>query len=417
MRPRFPASPLFTALILSLGIAIGWWARGPDRLPAPPPQEASTPYPSSPWFQNESTETATLSNPRATTQAEYNAEQEPAPVSKSVPEQFRALLAAPALSEAMALYRETERTDLHASEKLKEIALQFLDNYLAQGDASALISLVDALLSVNYDDIDVLLVLAQHQMNADYFFEAANTFQLTFTYALTQSDKQPTVVNAFKDFVARVDDQLSAERRWRELSHFYETLQSLDLTEPRYQLRLAELYLQHGQQDLGHELLEHLSTNPAIAADVAALLKGAGRPPRERVASTEPRTDSFALTAIGSHFHLPLRLNRTTDVHLLIDTGASVTTLSHEAFDRLRHQTRFTELGPQIFNTAGGAAKGTVYRVDQLQLGAHTIPDVHIAVLDFSMPHGVDGLLGMNVLRHFRFQVDQDQARLHVQPR
>jgi clan AA aspartic protease (TIGR02281 family) len=418
MHTRFSAQLTVAALTLGLGFALGWWARGPED---PPERDDYVEW--APTIAPDSRAPSSLSKPSETndqpTLPSYpDSVKDTAPSDSLAPNRdFQSLLEAGAYNEAMALYREVERTDPAHGERLRRIALQFLDSYLNQGNGRALISLIDALLSVHYDDIDVLLVLARHQARAEYFYEAAHTFQLIYTYALTQVDQQPQIERAFESLVATVDAQLSGERRWRELSHFYEHLESLGLTEPRYQLRQAQVYLDHGRRDLGYELLERLSTNPAVAAEVAALRKGAATPKREAVAQSEPRTDSFPLTTVGSHFHLPLRLNRSTDVHLLIDTGASVTTLSQEAFDRLRQQTRFTEVGPQIFNTAGGTAKGTVYRVDQLRLGSHVIPDAHIAVLDFSMPQGVDGLLGMNVLRHFRFEVDQDRAQLHIQPR
>jgi hypothetical protein len=43
--------------------------------------------------------------------------------------------------------------------------------------------------------------------------------------------------------------------------------------------------------------------------------------------------------------------------------------------------------------------------------------DAQIAVLDFKMPEGVDGLLGMNVLEHFRFHIDQEKQLLYLADR
>src|SRR5690625_7135363 len=73
----------------------------------------------------------------------------------------------------MELYRDADRIDSSARARLKAMALEFLDAYQRQGDRDALIGLIDALLSVDYDDIDVLLFLARHQHDADYFQEAA----------------------------------------------------------------------------------------------------------------------------------------------------------------------------------------------------------------------------------------------------
>lgn len=55
---------------------------------------------------------------------------------------------------------------------------------------------------------------------------------------------------------------------------------------------------------------------------------------------------------------------------------------------------------------------GTVYSVPELRLGSYVITNSQIAVIDFDTSRGFDGLLGMNVLGQFRFQIDQDNAKL-----
>ena len=55
---------------------------------------------------------------------------------------------------------------------------------------------------------------------------------------------------------------------------------------------------------------------------------------------------------------------------------------------------------------------GTVYSVAELGLGPYLIKNTQIAVIDFDVSRGFDGLLGMNVLGQFRFQIDQDNANL-----
>lgn len=178
--------------------------------------------------------------------------------------------------------------------------------------------------------------------------------------------------------------------------------------------------MHHGDPRYGRELLERLTGNSVVGAQASALLEGAqptsvpAQAPKSRYPTS---TDVIALEALGSHYHLALGLSDNLNVRLVIDTGASVTTLSRDSFEAIRHRGRFTELGPQVFNTAGGVSRGTMYRVDTLRLGKQVLSDVPIAVLDFDMPNGIDGLLGMNVLRHFRFQVDQDREELHLEPR
>lgn len=420
---------LYTLTILGLGLGAGWWLRG-ELMPADNPVAAETIEPrqrtdaaepgrSPDWSPMAQRPSASPPGPQADTQPQtQRAAAEPEPAGEDLKTRFRQRLDDQSFYAAMDIYQEAARRGDDQASELKSLTMEYLQSYLRTGDDAALTSLVDAFLSAYYDDIDVLLVLARYQQQSDYLAEAVRTFQLAFSYSATQSGGQQEVNRAFHEFVAEVDQSLASNGRWQELTRFYETLQQLDLTQPRYRLRQAELYLQQGDSYYGYELLERLASDPAVGAQATAMLEGGAAPaaPRE----PEPRqasTDRIDLEAIGSHFHLPLRLNNRLDVRLVIDTGASVTTLSRERFERVRNAIRFTELGPQVFNTAGGTSKGTIYRVESLQLGQHVLSNVHIAVLDFNMPEGVDGLLGMNVLQQFRFEVDQDNQQLLVQPR
>ena len=61
--------------------------------------------------------------------------------------------------------------------------------------------------------------------------------------------------------------------------------------------------------------------------------------------------------------------------------------------------------------------RGEVYQAESIALGNTRLSAVEIAVLDYESPAGVDGLLGMNVLRNYRFQIDQDENVLYLRPR
>lgn len=406
-------------LLVGFGFSTGWWLRGlnePRPPVAPPPAApaavqphvqapaavAARPAPAAPPVE-----------PPALATAEPAPEAPPAQPEETITERFRSLLNTRAFEAAMNLYVEVQHRDTAKAAELKSLVMSYLQRYLKETNGVALTGLVDAFLSRYYDDLDVLLLLARHQLQSDYLAEAAHTFQLAFTYAYNGAEQQQ-VQRAFQSFVQQVDQLLGGQGRWRDLISFYETLELLDLIQPEFQLRLAELYLARGEPEYGRNLLRRLTTNPAVATRAEAML--AGVRPQARPQPTTAQ-DTVALGLIGSHYHLPLRLNNAADVELIIDTGATTTTLSRRAFESLVSTSGFVKLGPQVFNTANGVAKGTMYRVDRVQLGNQTLSDVHIAVLDFNTPAGIDGLLGMNILRNFRFQVDQDEQRLYLRPR
>jgi len=432
----FPRS-FSVLLLLALGFGAGWGLRGLIQEPDARtefPMQATVQPPAAPMTAGPGAlETGLIpSSPPIAPQPATENSQEPhqklsdedpgnhlrEELGEKLSKKFRALLRAQSFDAAMNLYSDIERRSSRDAAELKELALGYLESCLDRGDGSALTGLVDAWLGRYYGDIEVLVLLARYQRISGYSAEAARTFQLAFTYAFTPADKQKVDL-AFEGFVGATDEHLAGQQSWRQLISFYETLAVLDLTRPRYQLRLAELYMAHGEQDFGRDLLTRLSGIPSVSAAAANLLHASRAESGQGSTVDQPSraTDAIPLRVVGSHYALPLGLNSAEDVHLIIDTGATTTTLSKSAFDALSRHGGFTELGPRMFNTAGGVTKGTLYRVASFRLGDQLLSDVDIAVLDFDMPPGVDGLLGMNVLRHFRFRVDQDEQRLYLRPR
>ena len=423
-----PFRPLLASLLLATGLAGGWWLRGalapvlvepaarvePDK----PPSNASL----SGSVSSTAARAPSVSPPSRNALETTTTSDDPAPANDAPPqpvnrdEEMRALLDQQAFNAAMGLYQEAERQDSALAGRLRELVLKYLEGYLRAGDDYALTALADAFLSVHYDDIEVLLLLARHQLQSDYWAETARTFQLTFAYSATQPGQRSRVSQAFEQFVRQVDDQLAGEQRWQSLLGFYETLEQLDLGGAEQRLRLGELHLHHGDAAYGRNLLEALTSHSTLGARATALLNHTTPPPvAER--RPPPPVGSIELDTIGSHYLLPLGLDSREEVRLVIDTGASLTTLTQRSFDRISASVRFTELGPQMFNTASGTTRGMVYRVDSVQIGDHRLRDVPVAVLDFNTPDNVDGLLGMNVLSQFRFEVDQDDQVLLLQLR
>ena len=126
--------------------------------------------------------------------------------------------------------------------------------------------------------------------------------------------------------------------------------------------------------------------------------------------------DAVPLIRRGDHYLIETAFNDTEKVVLMIDTGASITSLSRTSFAGLSGD-QFELRGARMFNTANGVARGEVYRVGSISLGQALVEDVDVAILDYESPDGVDGLLGMNVLRNYRFEIDQDEALLYLRPR
>lgn len=411
MRSSSLSQFVYTAVLLGAGLGLGWWLGDRPAAPEtaePPASRIQVADPKrKPGAENVTPkpQTAQVEKPEAATETDSL-------------EHFRTLLKTQAFQPALDLYQRIERRNPDRTPAYKAVVLESLEAYLQSGQNQPLTRLVDAFLARYYDDIDVLLVLARQQTQSGYYLEAIQSFQLAQSYAMARPDEQPALNEALHRFVQRVDQRLTTQQDWPALLHFYQRLRQLELAGPEHRLRYAELQLHHGDPELGQQLLERLAGKPGLKRSATALLEegrtSTGLPPEPRGQSFD---DAIPLGLAGGHFHLPVRFNDGRNLNLIIDTGASLTTLSRGSFQSLKDNHRFRQLGTQLFNTAGGPVQGEIYQVDQVRLGRQTLTDLRVAVLDFNLPGGLDGLLGMNLLRHFHFEVDQEQHRLHLQPR
>jgi aspartyl protease family protein len=103
------------------------------------------------------------------------------------------------------------------------------------------------------------------------------------------------------------------------------------------------------------------------------------------------------------------------DVECLVDTGAAYTACSAELAALLG-----LSIDPQRTATIA-TAHGTLHTVPRLMLpevriGGWRVHGVDALVLPFPPSLRLEGLVGMNVLRHFRMTLESDTATLVLRP-
>lgn len=302
---------------------------------------------------------------------------------------------------------------------LKPLLMEHIEMLISSSSQSQFTELTELYLSVFYDDIDVLLSLAKFNRSTGFLAEAAAILHLVKSYAYTNRDKI-TVEATIDDFISQVHTDLVSADDLFGLANIYQQMHRLNLLTPMHRLRQAQLSIQTGSMASAREILADLIQEPSISAEAEQIMLnhqqelslGKGN----KMAMKNGYSDQIVLARRGNQYLADLEI-QDTKVALLIDTGASMTTLSQQAFQTLSNNHTFNLLGQRIFNTANGIAKGNIYQVDSLTLGRFTMAGIQIAVLDFSMPDGVDGLLGMNILANFRFHIDQKAQMLYLADR
>lgn len=97
-------------------------------------------------------------------------------------------------------------------------------------------------------------------------------------------------------------------------------------------------------------------------------------------------------------------MDNTVSITLLLDTGANITTINHDIAERLQLDNGVNSLA-QVAN--GGIVETSISEVEFIKVGPKSISEPRIAVVPYvGNQRNFDGLLGMDFLKHFGYDID-----------
>ncbi|MEX1237222.1 MAG: retropepsin-like aspartic protease [Pseudomonadales bacterium] len=175
-----------------------------------------------------------------------------------------------------------------------------------------------------------------------------------------------------------------------------------------YYLKLGELRIRMGRFDDALPPLAQIQQHTRLGVRARELME-------QGQASGAFESDSLEqlpLRTAGSQYIVDAVIDGAAEVALLIDTGAAMTILDTRVMAAVGYNFG-TERA--YFRTANGVVEAPVVTLHHLSLGSSGINQLSVGVLDLDLPTGIDGLLGMNFLRHFEFRIDQEGVILHLQ--
>ena len=276
--------------------------------------------------------------------------------------------------------------------------------------------LLQRFLVASYHDVEARVLLAevfegQHNLPAaiDQLYEARGyAWRPAMLRDITVRIR--TMVAGLKKTLQRSEDQAA-------LLALYQHLVALEPDHAPWFMELAAAQLALDDREAARRTLLLVAQDPDVGVRAQAMLselsiafagaQGAG----SRDSATQ--VAGIPLTRSGNHFIVDARAAGGRSMQLLIDTGASLTIFTPEAL--ARYGIRYRDTGTTaVFNTANGRVRAPVYTLDSLEVGDWQVSQIEIGVLDLGGRAGVDGLLGMNFLSHFRFFIDQNEAMLRL---
>ena len=387
------SKPVQWIIVLATGWALGWmthhyWPPKESRLPAEPPaDEARVRLPP-----------GTAGMPPGQTRGS----REPAAATAA----FADLLAAHRYPEALQRFNEENSTT--ALEGYRTDLIRHLESLLEDRDYQHADRLLSGYLAREYRDVDVLLIRARlYQLQGEYSTALDTLYQArSYEYRIPQIE---AITAQIRKLVARYDRELQAAGEQQALLSLYEQLAVLEPDYSPYFIALAKAQLDLDRLAEARQSLTLVQFDPLVSNEALQLINRIDN----LVRYPQPGAVAIPLIREGEHFLVEAWINDAIPVRLLIDTGASMTVVRSEVLAAAEIPLLSDE-PPRYFNTANGLVAGRVYRVDRLSIGDQEIPNIELAGLDFPMAAGVDGLLGMNYLKHFRFFIDQGKQELRL---
>jgi clan AA aspartic protease (TIGR02281 family) len=203
---------------------------------------------------------------------------------------------------------------------------------------------------------------------------------------------------------------LTGSQQLQTLDKMYEDITLALPEQTDYFLALGLLRIQMGNPAGALSPLAQIQNHTRLGAQARRLMASI-----EADAVESPVVlETLTLRRVGDQFLVQGRLDQRRDVTLLIDTGAAMTMLEPRLLASLGYGLDGREA---YFSTANGVVAAPVVALDRLSLGQAGVDHLPVGGLTMGMSPGVDGLLGMNFLRHYEFRIDQSEGLLYLQRR
>jgi len=215
-------------------------------------------------------------------------------------------------------------------------------------------------------------------------------------------DKQLSI--QLKEVALQYIDTLMQRKEYAALISFLEEMINYDDTDNFYKFRLAQLYMKLDKVEEASVLLDMLQYDEVYAQNVKSLLNIIDKNEEERYQYAIP------LQKHGEHYTVNVSLDDNIFT-LLLDTGATYIFLDEDKASML--EVIHDDI---VLQTAGNDINAKLCKVKRLTVGNLVLSNVNVTTAPFQR-EGVDGLLGMNFFKQFRFFINQEESILYLNPR
>ncbi|NQZ11530.1 MAG: retroviral-like aspartic protease family protein [Algicola sp.] len=309
--------------------------------------------------------------------------------------------------QAVAIYEELLLVNEQAAIGVKRRWHELVQQWFKDKDYQT-VEAFNAAFLLNYPyDLTFLAIKAETLAATDNTIESINIYHslVSYTFDIRQEEY----------FGARIhhlaSEQMSTFKKslsWQAIVDFAEEVLLVEADYPPYILAQAEAYIYLGDFDSAERLLEPMLDISFYREQAQSLLA--------QIHKTKLQQTAVKLQPIGEHYLVSGLINETSDIKLMIDTGASLSVLTRARFDEIENWTSPLYMGDTLLNTAGGQINAPIYQFERYQINDFYVDKISFVIIDLDNMTDYHGLLGMNFLKQFKFEIDQQNNLLILSP-
>ncbi len=221
-------------------------------------------------------------------------------------------------------------------------------------------------------------------------------------YVSEKEDKRSSI--QLREVAVQYIDKLIHKKEYAMLIAFLEEMIAYDGEDSFYSYRLAQLYMELDKVEEAEVLLEALQYDEVYAQNVKTLLNSIDKEEEEEYQYAIP------LQRYGDHYIASVFLDDTA-FNLILDTGATYIFIDEDKASMLE-----VIRDDLVLQTAGNDVRAKLGRAESLRIGNLALSNIEVTIAPFKR-EGIDGLLGMNFFKQFRFYINQEDNVLYLNPK
>ena len=310
--------------------------------------------------------------------------------------------------EAVVLYRQELRSGGELTKQMRGRLISRIIRLIRLHRYQDAQQLIGAYLDSNAYDAEVLVLQAQlHNIVGRHLEALGNAYEAKI-YG-DRSIEEETIDQLINKILYEYETQLIDKKEWDSLVSLYSLVVEKDYSERQssYYYKLAQAQFKLGDyhtalaslsQIIGHPLWNRKAQY--FQQTIEKFIEGDGS-----IAIPVKRVDPHKFLVIAT-------INDSIEAELLIDTGASLSILRQNFIDEVELPIKDEE--PLTLTTVSDIVEARTVKLDSFGINEIKFADMSVGVTEMPDDFIPDGLLGMDFLSKFEFNLDQEALTLYL---